>query len=247
MRAVIIDDEENARVALSVLIEQHTTGVEIEGMFPSLKEGCKMITVLKPDVVFLDIQMPDESGLELWKYFPKPSFNVVFTTAYHQYAIQAIKLSAFDYLLKPIDIDELTVVIGKLQEHRNIKSIEARLESLENNLKSHQAPSRVVLPTSDSLMVVKIDDIVRAESDDNYTYFFLADNSKHLVSKTLKEFESLLPKERFLRIHQSHLVNLDFIKKFVRGKSGFVQMSDGSKLPVARERKDFVIEALGRV
>jgi two-component system LytT family response regulator len=246
-RAVIIDDEENARVALAVLIEQHTTGVKIEGMYASLKEGCKMITALKPDVVFLDIQMPDESGLELWKYFPKPTFNVVFTTAYHQYAIQAIKLAAFDYLLKPIDIDELVSVVGRLQEHRHVKSIEARLETLEANLKHQHAPSRIVLPTSDSLMIVKIEDIIRAESDDNYTYFFLSDNSKHLVSKTLKEFESLLPKERFIRIHQSHLVNVDFIKKLVKGKSGFVQMADGSKLPVARERKDFVIEALGRL
>jgi two-component system LytT family response regulator len=191
--------------------------------------------------------MPDESGLELWRYFAKPAFNVVFTTAYHQYAIQAIKLAAFDYLLKPIDIDELVTVVGRLQEHQHIKSIESRLETLEFNLKSQQSPSRIVLPTSDSLMVVKIDDIVRAESDDNYTNFFLSDNSKHLVSKTLKEFESLLPKERFLRIHQSHLVHLAFIKKLVKGKPGFVQMTDGSKLPVARERRDFVIEALNRI
>ncbi|RAV98513.1 LytR/AlgR family response regulator transcription factor [Pseudochryseolinea flava] len=247
MRAIIIDDEENARIALSVLIEQHTAGVKIEGMYPSLKEGCRMIEETKPDVVFLDIQMPDESGLELWKYFAKPFFNVVFTTAYHQYAIQAIKLAAFDYLLKPIDIDELIAVIARLQDQKNVKSIEARLEALENNLRHQQTSPRIVLPASDSLMVIKIEDVVRAESDDNYTYFFLVDGSKHLVSKTLKEFESLLPKERFLRIHQSHLVNLDFIRKLVKGKSGFAQMSDGSKLPVARERRDSVMEALSKL
>ncbi len=247
LKAILIDDEENARIALKVLIEEQTSGVSIVGMYSSLKEASSPIIALRPEVVFLDIQMPEENGLELWRYFPKPFFNVVFTTAFHQYAIQAIRLAAFDYLLKPIDIEELENVVTRLKEQRSYKNVEQRLEVLEGNMRNSNTISQIVLPTQESLEMVKLENIIRAESDDNYTYFFLADGTKLLVSKTLKEYENLLPKTVFLRIHQSHLVNLKFVKKYLKGKNGFVEMIDGQKLPVSRERRDDLIDLMGRI
>jgi len=247
LKAIIIDDEENARIALSVILEEYETEISIQGMYASLAEARPAIERLKPNVVFLDIQMPGESGLELWKYFPHPTFDVVFTTAFHQYAIEAFKLSAFDYLLKPIDIDELSRVVKKLMLHHPAKKIEERLMALENNLSNTQTVSQIVLPTLESFIVVKIADIIRVESDDNYSRFFLVDNTVHLVSRTLKEYEALLPKPTFLRVHQSHLINLKFVKQYLKGKLGLVEMINGEKLPVSRERKDTLIEALGRV
>jgi two-component system LytT family response regulator len=247
IKAIIIDDEENARVALSVLIKEHTPEISILGMYESLQEANPAIVKLRPDVVFLDIQMPGETGLELWKYFPQPFFDVVFTTAFSQYAIEAIRLSALDYLLKPIDIDELTRVVDKMTNQQPSKKIEERLLALEKNLTGTQTASQIVLPTLESFIVVKIADILRVESDDNYTRFFLVDGTAHLVSRTLKEYESLLPKPLFQRVHQSHLINLKFVKLYIKGKSGQIEMINGEKLPVSRERKDSLIEALGRV
>jgi two-component system LytT family response regulator len=246
-KAIIIDDEENARVALSVLIEEHTPEITIVGCYASLQEANPAITKLRPDVVFLDIQMPEESGLELWKYFPQPFFDVVFTTAFQQYAIEAIRLSAFDYLLKPIDIDELSRVVGKLMRSNPNRKIEERLLALEKNLSSTQTVSQIVLPTLESFIVVKIADILRVESDDNYSRFFMVDNTAHLVSRTLKEYETLLPKPLFLRVHQSHLINLKFVRQYLKGKLGMVEMVNGEKLPVSRERKDSLIDSLGKI
>jgi two-component system LytT family response regulator len=247
IKAIIIDDEENARVALSVLIKEHTPEISILGTYESLQEANPAIVKLRPEVVFLDIQMPGETGLELWKYFPQPFFDVIFTTAFHQYAIEAIKLSAFDYLLKPIDIDELMRVVDKLMHHQPSKKIEERLLALERNLSTTQTASQIVLPTLESFIVVKIADILRVESDDNYARFFMLDGTAHLVSRTLKEYEGLLPKPLFLRVHQSHLINLKFVKQYLKGKTGQVEMVNGEKLPVSRERKDSLIEVLGKV
>jgi two-component system, LytTR family, response regulator len=247
LKAIIIDDEENARVALSVLIQEHTPEISVQGTYSSLQEANPAIIKIRPDVVFLDIQMPGESGLELWKYFPQPFFEVVFTTAFQQYAIEAIRLSAFDYLLKPIDIDELSRVVNKLMHSTPVRKIEERLEALERNISNPQAVSQIVLPTLESFIVVKIADIIRVESDDNYSRFLLFDNTTHLVSRTLKEYESLLPKPLFLRVHQSHLINLKFVKQYLKGKPGLVEMVNGEKLPVSRERKESLIDALGKI
>jgi two-component system, LytTR family, response regulator len=247
LKAIIIDDEENARMGLSALIKQHVPSITVEGAYPSLREAKEAIVTASPDVVFLDIQMPEETGLNLWKYFPTPTFHVVFTTAYHQYAIQAIKLAAFDYLMKPIDIDELVKVTERLQHQKQSKTIEERILALESNLKQTAAISQIVLPTQESLVIVKIAEIMRAESDDNYTYFFLTNNTRHLVSKTLKEYESMLPRTIFMRIHQSHLINLKFVKRYIKGKSGFVEMTDGKQVPVSREKREALIEALSNI
>jgi two-component system LytT family response regulator len=246
MNAIIIDDEENARIALSLLIREHTPQLSLLGCYSSLTEAHAAITEREIDVVFLDIQMPHESGFQLWKYFPRPAFHVVFTTAHQQYAIQAIRLSALDYLLKPIDIEELELVVQKLIQRTFTSQIGERLAVLEANLKNTPAISQIILPAQNSLIVVKIEDIVRCESDNNYTKIFLRDRTEHLISKTLKEYENILPASFFLRIHQSHLINLKNVKRYIKGKNNFVEMADGVQLPVSKERKDTLLEMLGR-
>jgi two-component system LytT family response regulator len=248
LNAIIVDDEENARITLTLLIRDHIPQLNVIGSYASLKEARNAIAERKPDLVFLDVQMPDESGLSLWKYFPQPDFHVVFTTSYQQYALQAIRLSALDYLLKPIDIDDLFRVVQKLQDNSSIKRLDQRLSVLETNLAQPASSiTQIVLPTHDSLLVIKLDDIVRCESDNNYTKFFLVNGIQHLISKPLKEYESVLPSEIFLRIHQSHLINLRFVLRYVRGKPGQVEMNDGSILPVSRERKEALVNRLTKM
>jgi two-component system LytT family response regulator len=247
MNAIIIDDEENARIALSLMIREHIPHLSVVGCYSSLAEAHSAIAENAIDVVFLDIQMPHESGFQLWKYFPQPTFHVVFTTAHQQYAIQAIRLSALDYLLKPIDIEELELVVQKLIQRIVASQIGERLAVLEANLKNTSAVSQIVLPAQNSLIVVRIDDIVRCESDNNYTKFFLRNGTEHLTSKTLKEYENILPTGTFLRIHQSHLISLKYVTRYIKGKNNFVEMTDGIKLPVSKERKDMLIDMLGKI
>ena len=244
MKAIIIDDEENARITLSILIRDHIPQLVVAGSYGSLGAAREGIEQLKPDVVFLDVQMPDEWGLALWKYFPQPSFNVVFTTSYEQYALQAIRLSALDYLLKPIDIDDLNRVVEKLNNQSIVTRLDQRLAVLEENLSRTSRISQLVLPTYETLEVVKLAEIIRCESDNNYTRFFLADGKEYLISKPLKEYEALLPQEMFLRIHQSHLINLSYVTRFIKGKAAQVEMRNGTVLPVSRERKEQLVQRL---
>jgi two-component system LytT family response regulator len=247
MNAIIIDDEENARITLSLMIREHTPHITLVGCYSSLADAHSAIAENAIDVIFLDIQMPNESGFQLWKYFPNPTFHVVFTTAHQQYAIQAIRLSALDYLLKPIDIEELELVVQKLIQRKVASQIGDRLAVLEANLKNTPAISQIILPTQNSLIVIKIEDIVRCESDNNYTRFFLRDRTEHLISKTLKEYENILPIQTFLRIHQSHLINLKYVTRYMKGKNNFVEMADGVQLPVSKERKETLLAMLGKI
>jgi two-component system LytT family response regulator len=247
MKAIIIDDEENARISLRVLIKEHAPEIIVVADCSSLSEAFPIIKLRQPDVVFLDIQMTGESGFDLWKYFPNPFFHVVFTTAYSEYAIRAIRLSALDYLLKPIDIEELMFVVQKLKEQNSAKRLDDRISVLENNLKSSPSISQIVLPTNTELIVVKISHIIRCESDDNYTRFFLLDGTEYLVSKTLKEYQSILPCHIFFRIHQSHLINLNYVKKFIKGKTGTVEMTDKKIIPVSKDKREMFIEKLNNI
>jgi len=247
LKAIIIDDEENARITLSLLIREHAPQINIVGTYSSLQDAHHAILKMKPDVVFLDVQMPGESGLTLWKYFPFPDFDVVFTTAHHQYALQAIRLSALDYLLKPIDIEELSRVVHKLFQVSSKEKINERLSVLEANMASASTISQIVLPTHNSLIVIKLSDIIRCESDSNYTRFFLLGASEYLVSKSLKEYENILPANSFLRIHQSHLINLSYVKKYIKGKIGSVELVDNTVLPVSKERKETLLAMLNSI
>ena len=246
MTAVIIDDELSAREALRSLIETFITGVKIVDEADCVVSGKKAIETHQPDIVFLDINMPSGTGFDLLEQLEQINFFLVFVTAYDQYAIKAIKFSALDYLLKPVDLQELRSTIDRIQKlnssgNNNYKPL---LENYRNNTIAKSLDT-IALPTIEGFDIVKIKDIIRCEGERNYTTIFFTNGSKLVISKTLKEYEKLLQEHNFLRIFQSHLINLTFVKKYIRGRGGFVLMADDKQIPVSREKKAELLKRIG--
>lgn len=241
LKAVIIDDVKEAREALLKDIQEYCPDIEIIGQADGVVSGAKLIKSEKPNLVFLDIQMNDGSGFDLLEVLGDINFKVIFTTASDAFAVKAFKYSAVDYLLKPVDADELIKAVGKVDEGTNKDSVSLLLENSKQNNKPFR---KLALNTLDKLHIVNISDIVRCESDVNYTQFFFADKSKLLVTKTLKDFEELLSEHQFVRVHQSHLVNSNYIKEFVKGDGGYLVMTDGTSVPVSTRKRNAVVEIL---
>jgi len=244
--AVIIDDELNARKALLNLIEMYCPAVNVVGEAIDVAGGLHAITALNPQLVFLDIKMPDGTGFDLLKRIDNSQFKVIFVTAYDQFAIHAIKMSAVDYLLKPINPKELQEAVRKVLDLSKLDdNLKMKLSVLEENLKvSHTQIRKIILNTSSSLHVVSIGNIIRCEADENYTRVVITDDQAIMVSKTLKEFDDLLSPFGFCRVHQSHLVNLQMIISYEKGSGGMILMKNKDKIPVSGRRKDFFIQAL---
>lgn len=238
---MIIDDEEDARVTLRSFVKSFCPQLEIVGEAEGVADGYRNILSLDPDLIFLDIQMEDGTGFDLLEKIRDASFSVIFTTAFDEYAIKAFKFSAIDYLLKPIDPDELIEAVSKANKER--KQAGQRLANLMDNHRSQEF-DRITLSSQEGLTVVKLDNVQRLESDSNYTHFFLRSGEKITVPKSLKEYEGILPEKRFFRTHQSHIINLDYVKKFVREDGGYVLMDDGTEILVARRRKEEFINVL---
>jgi len=235
LRAIIIEDEEKSREGLRNLLEKFCEGVEVVALAGDVAHGVAAILKHNPQLVFLDIEMPGENGFELFTYFDKPDFDVIFTTAYDQFAVQAFRLSAVDYLLKPIDLEELRAAIDKAQDRQAQQS--SHLDVLQHNLKPDQ-PHKVALPTGEGFQFVLTDDILRCEADGNYTQFFLTNGNKMLVSKTLKEFDQLFAERAFFRAHRSHLINLRYVSKYTRAKAPIITMEDGSQITLAPTKRE---------
>lgn len=235
MKAVIIDDMPAARIALQEDIRSYCSEIDLVGEADGVVSGAKLIKEIQPDLVFLDIQMPDGSGFDLLEILPNKNFKVIFTTASDAFALKAFKFSAIDYLLKPIDPDDLKEAV---QRAKSQSSTFERLSLLKENL---QGSKKIALNTLEKIQIVKIDAIVRCESSVNYTTFYFEDGTKLLVTKTLKEFDKLLSDYTFLRVHQSHLVNTEFIKEFLKS-NGELVMKDGTKVPVSTRKKAVVME-----
>ncbi len=236
IRSVIIDDEPESRTAVYNILTNYCKDVKILGEASDVASGIKTIKGHQPDVVFLDIQMPDGSGFNLLESFTDIKFHVVFITSFDRYAIKAIKFSAIDYLLKPIDPGQLIDAVDKV---RNLLPVKAQLpERVSTLLDNKQKITRIALPTTSGYSFVKIRDIVRCEADNNYTNFFINEGGKFLVTRTLKEYENLLKDDSFVRVHQSHLINLDFVARYIKGEGGTVIMEDGSEVEVSRRQKE---------
>ncbi|MGB0934356.1 MAG: LytR/AlgR family response regulator transcription factor [Lishizhenia sp.] len=235
MRAVIIDDMPAARIALKEDIRSYCPEIDLIGEADGVVSGAKLIKELAPDLVFLDVQMPDGSGFDLLEIIPNADFKVIFTTASDAFALKAFKFSAIDYLLKPIDPDDLKEAVSRAKTQ---SSTFERLSLLKENI---QGSKKIALNTLEKIQIVKIDAIVRCESSVNYTTFYFEDGTKLLVTKTLKEFDKLLSDYTFLRVHQSHLVNTEFIKEFLKS-NGELVMKDGTKVPVSTRKKALVME-----
>lgn len=238
LKALIVDDELKSRESLSVILKDFFTGIDVVGMCQNVSEAKSQIRQHKPDVIFLDIQMQRETGFDLLMSLDHIDFEVIFTTAHSEYAIKAFKFSAIDYLLKPIDLNDLTEAIKKVRQRRN-SDITLRLEQLFHNLKPVQSQHyKIGLPTGDGLVFVKTEDIVYCEADSNYTNIFSRDGSKYVVSRTLKEYDDLLSEHDFFRIHNSYLINLNCIKRYIRGEGGQVIMCNDVTLDVSKRRKE---------
>lgn len=245
INCVIIDDELNNISNLQAILRDHCHGINVNGTANNAIDGTALIHRLRPNVIFLDIQMPEKSGFDLLMDFPKPDFEVIFITAYDQYGIQAIKFSALDYLLKPINITELKQAIEKARRRLLARDKDRKLENLLAYMQQREVP-KIALPTLNQIRYIKIDEVIRCEASDNYTTFFTT-GEKILVCKTLKEFAELLQPHQFVRTHQSHLINIHFVKSLLKEDGGALLMKDLTKIPISRQNKDLVKDALKRM
>ncbi len=244
MKAIIVDDEEKSRVTLKNLVERHCPAVEVMQLCGSVEEAMEAIKMHSPELVFLDIEMPFDNGFRLLEMIPEPGFDVIFTTAYDHYAIKAIRFSAMDYLLKPVEVDELKAAVKKAGRKLRGKSAPANYELLLAALKIKSKTAKIAVPTFDGLQMVNVEDIVKCTADESYTHITLAGGQKLVVSRILKDFDELLCDLNFFRVHNSSLINLIHVRRYVKGDGGYVVMSDGETVEVSRRKKN---ELLGRL
>jgi two-component system, LytTR family, response regulator len=239
MKCIIIDDEKHCIKTLTSMLESHFPDVVILATVTESPKAYDLILQSRPDFIFLDIEMPLLNGFDLLSKFENLFFDVIFTTAYDTYAIKAIKYSALDYLLKPVDKEDLAFAIEKIKsKHGAISKAQVQMATAVHN---RQLPDTIALPTAEGLSFAAVNDIVCCIADGSYTRMFMADKSEMLLSKTLGDVEELLCEYDFFRIHHSTLINLKQVKKYIRGEGGEVIMSNGKNLIVARTRKtDFL-------
>jgi two-component system, LytTR family, response regulator len=246
IRAILIDDEQHCIDRLTTLLQRrHSDAVVILGAYNNAADGEKAILDLRPDLVFLDIQIGDTTAFDLLRRIASTNFEIIFTTAYDSYAVDAFRFSAIDYLLKPIDQDLLAEALTKLEARQAGAEASRKLDALFHNLQVMQGPSRrICLPVMNGLVFIQVGDIIRCQAEANYTILFLKDKQKITVSKTLGEFEHMLENANFFRVHNSHLVNLAYIKSYHKGKGGFLTMTDQSQVEVSTRRKDEFLRRL---
>jgi two-component system, LytTR family, response regulator len=248
IRAIIIDDVQRSRASLADDLKRYCPDVELVAEAESVKTGVEAIKKHKPDVIFLDIELEDGTGFNILEQVGKTDFKVIFTTGSDEYGIKAVKFSALDYLLKPIDSEELVAAVDKLKAASKIEKpdIQDNISVLIENLKSiNNSSKRIALNSADRVHVVNVSDIVRCESQRNYTLFYIKGNKQILVTRTLKDFEDMLDDSGFVRVHHSHLINISYLKEFVKSDGGYALMSDGSEVPVAVRKKEHLLQLLG--
>lgn len=244
VNALIVDDEPYCRKVLTTLLQKYCPDVNILAVCSSGAEALKAIRDQQPHLVFLDVEMPQMNGFEMLEQLPSINFHLIFTTSYDQYALKAIRFSAIDYLLKPIDREELQRAVQKVHDHFQ-RPITQQLEILLQKM-THPSPSinKLALPTMEGLQMVTIDSIISCESDSNYTFVLLKTKQRLVVSRTLKDIEEMLEDHPFVRVHHSYLVNLNEVERYVKGEGGYLVMSDGSSIDVSRSKKETLLKRL---
>lgn len=244
IKALIIDDLEQARTTLKKDLSTYAKDVEIIGEAEGVVSGAKFLRTVQPDVLFLDIQMQDGSGFDLLDILPEINFKIIFITASDAHAIKAFRYAAIDYLVKPVDPDDLKSALERYRE--NHLNEDAKYKLLSDSLKNVEKPAkRLALHAQDKINIVNIDEIVRCESHINYTTFFFVDGTRIVVTRTLKEFDDLLSDQGFYRVHQSHLVNMNYIREFIKGDGGYLLMTDKSEVPVSVRKRPVVLKMIG--
>ncbi|MFZ2286296.1 MAG: LytTR family DNA-binding domain-containing protein [Bacteroidales bacterium] len=244
MKAIIVDDEPAIRNTISSLLRGSFPDISVSALAGSIEEGYSAVTAHQPDLLFLDVELPDGLGFDLLKRLSPVRFRTIFITGHQEYALDAIKVSALDYILKPIDIDELVVAITKAREIINHDEEQLKLQALSENLSGKKVLKRIILRTSDALQLISVGDIIRAEAESNYTHFHLTGGKHIMVSRTIKEYEAMLSGSGLIRVHQSHIVNLNHIDKFFKHDGGYLQLKDGSAVPVSPNLKQKVLQAI---
>lgn len=245
IKAIIVDDEKRGRMALRNKLEIHCPTVEVIGEAANGMEAITMINQMNPTLVFLDIEMPRMSGFEMLENLQEKDFYLIFTTAYNQYAIKAIRYAAFDYLLKPVDIEELKSAVNKVEMNIHQK-LKAQIDLLrENLLLPEKKMKRLAVSTLEGILFIDINNITHLEASSNYTLIYLGDKTKITASKTLKDFGELLASDIFHRVHNSYIVNLNYLKKYIRGDGGQIELTDGSLIEVSRKYKDDFLRLAG--
>lgn len=248
IKTIIIDDEIKARETIGSMLATYCSDVKIIDSAASVKEGVKAIEKNKPDLVFLDIKMGDGTGFDLLKKLKEVNFFLVFITAFEEFAIRAIKFSALDYILKPLDPDELVNAVEKAKHALEKEHVSTRLDALYENLEMlNTQTKKIVLKTTNNVHIVNVTEIIRCESEKNYTHFFTVEQEKITVSKTLKEFSELLTEFNFYRVHQSHLVNLAHVKRYEKKEGGHLVMDDNSIVPVSFRKKEDLMKVFKRL
>ena len=247
INAIIIDDEPAARASLALEIELHCPNIRVIAEAGSVAEAVPLLrSNTQADLLFLDIQLSDGSGFDILNNIDYEPFKIIFTTAYSEYALRAIKFMPLDYLLKPIDAEELKMAVEKAMQ-RQQGDLHSQMRAFLQQIQTGAAQPRVALATADGIHLHYVRDIIRCASDGNYTMVYFADGSKLFVAKTLKDLEELLLPYRFERIHKSHLVNVDHLRRYYNRLSGEVEMSDGAVLPVAQRKKAYLLDLLSGI
>jgi two-component system LytT family response regulator len=239
IKAIVVDDEAASRNVLRDYVTRYCLHTEVSGEADSVTSALELIRNVQPDLVFLDVEMPHGNGFDLLEHFAEPTFDTIFVTAFDQYAIQAFNYSASHYLLKPVSIDELIAAVDKVRASREAKHAAASSRALLEHIRlGASAPQKIVLPLIDGFEVARLNDIIRLEACDNFTRFHFTHKPKMMICRNLKFYETLLEEAGFMRVHKSHIINLDHVVKYTRGKGGVVILSDGTEADVSPQKRD---------
>lgn len=249
LKAIIVDDEQHCVDRITKLLKKYNSLIQLDYTANTVSNAKQYLDKESPDIVFLDVQIYEETGFDLLKQLSNINFEIIFTTAYESYALEAFKFSALDYLLKPIDEDDFDRAIEKIKKKTSLTELSKKMETLFHNLKEGNTnnPKKIALPTLEGLTLVYVHDVIRCQSDTSYVHLYLKGNKKITVAKTLKYFEGLLETHGFFRTHHSHLINLSMVEKYVKGKGGYALMQDGSPVEIAVRRKEQFLKQLSRI
>ena len=238
LTAIIVEDEDKARQNLLALLAEYCENVQVPDTAANVKDALVAIEKHSPDVLFLDVKMQGETGFDLLEQIENIDFEIIFTTAHNEYALKAFKFSAVDYLLKPISIDELVNAVKRVEEKKEAGTSHENIKNLLDNLKGAKTFSKIALPTMEGLFFVQVDEVIRFESDESYTYIYLTNKKRVMVSRNIKYFDDLLTEHDFFRVHRSHLINLNHIQKYYKGEGGYLIMADDSEVLVSRRKRE---------
>jgi two-component system LytT family response regulator len=242
IKALIVEDEARSIAFLKKLIETYCPEVEVIGEATTVNQAVDKITQLNPQLVFLDIALPDGDGFEVLERIPNKTFQVIFITAYDKYAVRAFEFSALHYLLKPVSSDDLQKAVDRFWDSNEQVELDKKLTVLNSNL--NEKIKKLILPTSDGLSIIKLNELIRCEASRNYTICYLLNKKEQIVSKPLGIFEDILSDFHFVRVHNTHLINLKYVSKYIKGKGGIIIMKDQSEIHVSKTRKNEFLEKL---